>query len=80
MAVIEGAWVAGSVVSVIAIGAVGCCCGGQQQQQQQQQVVLGSEEESKRVCPECGIENPRDVDYCGDCGFSFRSGNGDEDE
>jgi hypothetical protein len=71
MVVIESIWVIGSVLSLVAVGAVGCCCGGQQQQQQQ--VVVGDDDGPKRVCPECGMENPRDANHCGDCGFSFKT-------
>jgi ribosomal protein L40E len=34
-------------------------------------VVVDDSGESKRVCPECGMENPREANHCGDCGFSF---------
>lgn len=77
---IVATWTGLSVLSLVVIGFVACCCGGpQQQQQQQQQVVIGDEnEEAKRVCPECGMENPREASHCGDCGFTFKSGTSDE--
>ncbi|WP_424016201.1 hypothetical protein ACOZ4N_00085 (plasmid) [Halorientalis pallida] len=79
MVVAESLWAAGSVFSMLGLGVVGCCC--QQQQQQQQTLNLGDDsDEPKRICPECGIENPREADYCGDCGYSFKSGNTDSDE
>lgn len=68
MAVIESVWIVGSALSLVGLGAVGCCCS---QQQQQQQMVSVEDDEPKRVCPECGLENPREANHCGDCGFSF---------
>ena len=66
---IEAGWIGASVLSLLALGFLGCCCSGQQQQQQQ--VVFQDDEESKRVCPKCGLENPSEASYCGGCGFSF---------
>lgn len=81
MVAVELIWVLGSGLSLVGLGAVGCCCGGQQQQQQQQQIVnMGSDEERKRVCPECGMENPTSANHCGDCGFSFGDGGENTDE
>jgi len=68
---IEAGWIGASVLSLLGLGFLGCCCSGQQQQQQQQQVVIQDDEETKRVCPECGLENPSEAGYCGGCGFSF---------
>ena len=65
------AWAGLSGLSLIGIGITACCCQQQQQQQQQQQVVVDDSEEAKRVCPKCGMENPREANHCGDCGFSF---------
>ncbi|MFY4815844.1 zinc-ribbon domain-containing protein [Halorubrum sp. Atlit-26R] len=79
MVVVEAVWLGSSSLSLLALGFLGCCCGGQQQQQQQILNVNGDTEEPKRVCPECGMENPKDASFCGDCGFSFSRG-GDEDE
>ena len=70
MVVTEAVWLGGSSLSLLALGFLGCCCGGQQQQQQQI-LNVGDDEEPKRVCPECGMENPREANHCGDCGFSF---------
>lgn len=70
MVVAQIAWMGGSVAGLIGMGAVGCCC---QQQQQQQQILETGDEEPKRVCPDCGMENPREADHCGDCGFGFKS-------
>lgn len=76
-------WIGLSSLSLIGIGVTACCCGGPQlPQQQQQQVVVDNDgdEESKRICPDCGIENPRSAIYCGDCGFEFKSGDNSEGE
>ncbi|MFC6990200.1 zinc-ribbon domain-containing protein [Haloplanus sp. GCM10025708] len=77
MVVAEYVWLVGSPISLLLLGFLGCCC---QQQQQQQQIVTADNDDPKRVCPECGMENPTDADYCGDCGFSFSSGGGNADE
>jgi ribosomal protein L40E len=64
-------------------GVVACCCDMQnlqQQQQQQQQVIVDDDDEPKRVCPECGIQNPREASYCGDCGYDFTPSKEREDE
>ena len=71
-------WSILSTLSLLSVGVIGCCCSGTQQQQQQQQVVV-DDDTPKRVCPECGIENPVEASYCGDCGFSFKSESGDND-
>lgn len=60
-----------SILSLLLVGVVGCCC-SEQQQQQQQQVVVNDDGGPKRICPECGMENPREAKHCGDCGFSFK--------
>lgn len=73
------AWAGLSSLSLVAIGITACCCGGPQQQQQQQVVVDDDDGEAKRVCPDCGLENPREASHCGDCGFGFKS-NEDEGE
>lgn len=75
MIVTEAVWVGGSILSLLTLGALSCCCGGTQQQQQQ--IVVGENDEAKRVCPECGMENPREANHCGDCGFAFKSNNGE---
>lgn len=36
--------------------------------QQQQQQVGGKSEEPKRICGECGWQNPQENKYCHDCG------------
>lgn len=72
------AWAGVSTLSLIGIGITACCC-QQQQQQQQQQVVVDDNGEAKRVCPECGMENPREAKHCGDCGFSFGKGTEGDD-
>jgi len=79
MVVTEAVWLGGSSLSLLALGFLGCCCGGQQQQQQQI-LNVGDNEEPKRVCPECGMENPREANHCGDCGFSFGGQKGETDE
>lgn len=74
MPIIETAWVFGSAISLLSLGALGCCCS---EQQQQQILNVGDDDKPKRVCPECGLENPREANHCGDCGFSFQSDGGD---
>lgn len=61
-----------STLSLLLVGVLGCCGSGQQQQQQQQVVIDGDDDGPKRICPECGMENPREAKHCGDCGFSFK--------
>lgn len=80
MVVVEAIWASGSIISLLGLGVLGCCCS--QQQQQQQVSILGDDDEPKRICPECGLENPREANHCGDCGFSFGSSapDGDADE
>lgn len=78
MAVIETVWIGSSLLSLVGLGFAACCCGGTQQQQQQILNVADNDGESKRICPDCGIENPKDASYCGDCGFSFKTGDDDE--
>lgn len=68
-------WVGGAILSMVAVGFVSCCG---TTSQQQQQVVTGDDDEPKRVCPDCGLENPREADHCGDCGFSFGSSDSSE--
>ncbi len=70
-------WSGTSVIGLLLIGVLGCCC-STQQQQQQQLVVGEDDEEPKRICPDCGMENPREADFCGDCGFDFSGGSEDE--
>lgn len=70
MVLIDVIWVGGSILSILALGVLGCCCS---QQQQQQQILNVEDDDPKRVCPECGMENPTDANHCGDCGFSFGS-------
>lgn len=74
MFVTAGVWLWTSGVSLLGLGVFACCCSQEQQQQQQQTVSVTNSKETKRVCPECGIENPEDANHCGDCGFSFRTG------
>lgn len=70
--IIEGAWLITTILSIVGLGAVGCCC--PDQQQQQQLTVTGDDnDEPKRICPDCGMENPREANHCGDCGFSFET-------
>ena len=76
MVVVEAVWAGVSVLSLFALGAFGCCCS----QQQQQMLNVGDDDEPKRVCPECGLENPRGANHCGDCGFAFKSDQGDDNE
>lgn len=69
-------WQGLSLFSMLAFGAVTCCCDGtQMQQQQQQQIEIENDDGPKRVCPECGLENPRSASHCGDCGFNFGGSN-----
>lgn len=73
MVVTEAIWLGGSYLSLLALGVLGCCCGGSQQQQQQI-LNIGDDSKPKRICPKCGIENPREAKHCGDCGFAFKTG------
>ena len=59
-----------AILGLLGTGIVGCCC-SQQQQQQQMTVTTDNESGTKRVCPNCGIENPRSANHCGDCGYDF---------
>lgn len=43
--------------------------------QQQQQQSTGSSE-AKRICSECGWQNPKINNYCHDCGALLQTGNG----
>ena len=70
--IIEAIWLTTTALSLIGLGAVGCCC-ADQQQQQQITVSGNNDDEPKRICPDCGMENPRDAEYCGDCGFKFKN-------
>ena len=67
-----GVWSAASVLSIVGLGIVACCCPDQQQQQQMSVLTGDSDDKPKRICPDCGIENPPEADYCGDCGFEFK--------
>ncbi len=60
------------LVGLLGVGVVGCC-GSKQQQQQQITVSDNSGSDPKRICPDCGMENPTEANYCGDCGFTFKS-------
>jgi len=40
----------------------------EQRDEQQQQTVGGEADESKRVCSNCGWQNPASNNYCHDCG------------
>jgi ribosomal protein L40E len=64
-------WSVLTILSFVTTGVI-ACCGSTQQQQQQQRVVV-NDDEPQRVCPECGIENPVEATYCGDCGFAFKN-------
>ena len=75
---VEVTWLGTAAVSLIGLGMIGCCC--PDQQQQQQITIAGDDEEPKRVCPDCGMENPRDANHCGDCGFSFKPSSDNNDE
>jgi ribosomal protein S27AE len=74
-------WTSSGLVTLGLIGFVACCCGGSElQQQQQQQISVESNDDEegdqlKRICPDCGMQNPADAKYCGDCGFSFKKSN-----
>jgi ribosomal protein S27AE len=69
-------WAGLSGLSLVVIGVATCCCAGSQQQQQQQIVMDNSDDsEPARVCPDCGMENPRNAVHCGDCGFGFKNQN-----
>lgn len=70
--IIESSWLAMSVLSILGVSVVACCGCADQQQQQQISVLSDTAEEKKRVCPECGLENPKEANHCGDCGFSFK--------
>jgi len=61
-----------TLVGLLGVGMVGCC-GSKQQQQQQITVSDNSSSEPKRICPDCGMENPTEANHCGDCGFTFKS-------
>lgn len=68
---VETSAIGASLFALAGLSILGCCCS--QEQQQQMQVLTGDDDEPQRVCPECGMENPRDANHCGDCGFSFKS-------
>lgn len=81
--IVEATWFGTTALSLVGLGVIGCCCSDQQlQQQQQQQITVMDDDtdEPKRVCPDCGIENPRDAEYCGDCGFDFTPSGENKDE
>lgn len=65
-----------AVSGLLGVGVLGCC-GSSQQQQQQITVPDTDSSEPKRVCPDCGMENPREANHCGDCGFSFKPSEGE---
>lgn len=67
--IVEATWFGTTALSLVGLGVIGCCC--PDQQQQQQITVTGDNDDTKRICPDCGIENPREAKYCGDCGFNF---------
>jgi ribosomal protein S27AE len=79
MVVAEGIWIGSSVLSLLGLGFAACCC-DEQQQQQQQILNISDDGKSKRVCPDCGMENPKEADFCGDCGFSFSTTKEDDNE
>ena len=67
---VEWVWLGTTLFSLLGLGAVGCCC----PDQQQQLTIRNDEDDSaKRICPECGMQNPREAEYCGDCGFDFKA-------
>lgn len=68
-----------ALLSLVGIGIFSCCFPDQQQQQQITVSDDGSSER-KRICPECGMENPRKANHCGDCGFAFKPSDKDNDE
>jgi ribosomal protein S27AE len=70
MPLAETVWLGSSILTLIGFGALSCCC-----QQQQQQILQTDDDEPRRVCPNCGMENPREANNCGDCGFSFDTKN-----
>jgi len=78
--IIELTGVTFALSGLLGLGIVGCCGSKQQQQQQQITVPDSDSSEPKRVCPDCGMENPREANHCGDCGFSFKSGSGQSDD
>ncbi len=65
-------------IGLLGMGIVGCC-GSKQQQQQQITVSDSSSSKPKRICPDCGMENPTEANHCGDCGFSFTSSEDEDD-
>ena len=70
--ILEATWFFITLVSLVGLGTVGCCR-TDQQQQQQVRVVDDDNGAPKRICPDCGMQNPRKANHCGDCGFSFKS-------
>lgn len=76
---IETLWLLGSGLSLLGVGGIGCCF-SDQQQQQQITVADNKEPEPKRICPDCGMQNPTEANHCGDCGFSFKSTGEKENE
>jgi ribosomal protein S27AE len=76
MVVAESIWIGSSVLALLGLGFAACCC-DTQQQQQQQILNVNDDGKSKRVCPDCGMENAKDASFCGDCGFSFSTGDDD---
>lgn len=68
--IVEGAWLGTTIISLVGLGVIGCCC--PDQQQQQQITVTDDKDEPRRICPDCGLVNPKEAEYCGDCGFRFK--------
>lgn len=68
-----------ALLGLLGLGIVGCC-GSNQQQQQQITVSDANSSAPKRVCPDCGMENPTEANYCGDCGFTFKALSDDDDQ
>jgi len=66
-----------ATLGLLALGVIGCC--GSKQQQQQQITVSNDDSELKRICPDCGMENPQEANYCGDCGFTFKTSEDEND-
>ncbi|QCC45398.1 small CPxCG-related zinc finger protein [Halobacterium salinarum] len=68
-----------ALLALLGVGVVGCC-GSKQQQQQQITVSDNSSSKPKRICPDCGMQNPSEANHCGDCGFSFKPDSGESDD
>lgn len=48
------------------------------EQNNQQQQYISSNSEPTKICSECGWKNPKENNYCNDCGFSLDSGGSNE--